>query len=173
MTPTDHDERLRVLRRELSLVVGQQAKPTKIPAARTPIWRRFFESQKVKEIRKSAAHVEQLLNEQIPKPETREDHDLLRKARSPEEIRCDINAIPTISSQLLPKASIRFDEFWLFQLWFAPADRYARVLTLPSFRTIRPKLMRLRYPQTQETARLSQSMKTAQGGCYQKLRSLS
>ena len=138
MTPNDHEERLRVLRRELSLVLGRQAKPTKIPAARTPIWRRFFESQKVKEIRKSAAHVEQLLKEQIPKPETREDHDLLSKARSPEQIRCDINAIPTISSQFLPEASVRFDDFWIFQLWFAPADRYLD--------RVRPYFVTSRYP---------------------------
>ena len=123
--PTDQDERLRVLRRELSLVIGQRTKPTKIPAAQTPRLRRFFESQRVRESRESAVRFENLLNEQIPKPETREDHALLKKARSPEQIKCDINAIPAISAHHQPEVSIDFGDFWFFQLWFAPADRYS------------------------------------------------
>jgi len=124
MKSTNYDEMLRVLRRELSLVNGQQAKPTKIAAAHTPIWRRFLEGREVREIRKSAARFEKMLNQGIPKPKTREDHDLLRKGRSPEEIKSDINAIPAISARCLTDAFIRFDDFIIFQLWFAPTDRY-------------------------------------------------
>ena len=129
MKPTDHDERLRVLRHELSLAIGQRTKPTKIPAAHTPRLRRFFESQRVRKIRESAARVENLLNKQIPKPETRKDHDLLKKARSLEQIKYDIDAIPAISARYQSEASICFDEFWFFQLWFAPADRYSERVT--------------------------------------------
>jgi hypothetical protein len=124
MKPNSYDDRLLLLRRELSLVHGRRAKPTRIPAAHIPWWKQLFQSPETKEIIKSAGCIENFLNESIQKPKTEEDKALLKKGRSPEEITQEINAIPIISAKWLPHDSLRLDEVLLHQIWFCPMDRY-------------------------------------------------
>lgn len=124
MISDDYDDRLRLLRRELSLALGRGVKPTKIPAAHASMWKQFFESSEVKEIRKSAANVETLLKKLIPKPESPEDFDLLKKDRSPKDIRREIDAIPIISALCLPSEPLQVDTFLMYQIWLCPPDRY-------------------------------------------------
>ena len=124
MISDDYDDRLRLLRRELSLASGRRAKPTIITAAHAPMWKRFFEPSKVKEIRKSAARVENLLNEMKAKPKSPEDFDLFKKDRSLEDIRLEIKEIPIISATCLPSEPLPIDTFLMHQIWLCRPDRH-------------------------------------------------